>query len=270
MASNKTRSSGVTRQASTTAQQVTATRLHNVNTMNPATASQVPTDQNTPVSQGGVTDISSMTDDELAALVKASDHAIMPNFLADVSDPTQRFVYQAGLNTKPMVLDRAAFSQYMADNNIPQSAILARDVNRITFTTMDGTHLSYTPQNIADMLMDSKFNYIGGKQGGQAYGAGTYFDQNGGGTTGYGHGNFMTVEAVLNPATARPIRYDQLARKASSFAQSHPKFAAAVGGFGGHGNNESIWALAMGYNVITSHINNYHCVIDRSALVYRK
>lgn len=279
MASNKTRSSGVTRQASTTAQQVTATRLHNVNTMNPATASQVPTDQNTPVSQGGVTAISSMTDDELAALVKASDNAIMPNFLADIKDRTQRFVYQAGLNALPTVLDDAAFNQFLSDNNIPRSDIMARDIDPIHFTAQDGTYFSYKSTDIANMLKYSKFNYIGGKKGGQRYGAGTYFAQNGGGSTGYGSDpSFVTVEGVLNPATARVIDSATLSRKAASFAQSHPKFAAAVGGYVSGSqtwtdNNMSIWALAMGYNVIndgTHGYGAYYTVIDRSAFVYRK
>ena len=35
-------------------------------------------------------------------------------------------------------------------------------------------------------------------------------------------------------------------------------------------DNISIYALAMGYNVIRSDYNNYHNVIDRSALVYRQ
>ncbi len=285
MASNKSHTSGVTRQATPAPQVQQATQPQRspqmppiqpvqVNTMNPANANQTPNDQNTPVQPGAMTNLSQMTDDELAQLVRDSQHAIMPNHLADADDPTQKFVYQAGLNALPQVMDNAAFQQFMQDNGISQSQIIARSVDPIQFNAM-GVNFSYTAQNVADMMMYSKFNYIGGKHGGQAYGAGTYFAQTGGASTGYGG---LTVNAVLNPSTARIISSGQLARKAAAFAQSHPKFAKAVGGYVGssakfRGNNMSIWALAMGYNVISdgsSGYGTYYNVIDRSALVYRK
>lgn len=287
MASNKSHGSGVTRPASPVPNAVQATQppmrsaqmppqlQPQVNTMNPATANQTPNDQNTPLQPGAVTAISQMTDDELESLVKASKNVIMPNHLADVDDVTQKFVYQAGLNALPQVMDNMAFQQFMQDNGISQSQIIARSVDPITVNVPGGVQLRYTAQNIADMMMYSKFNYIGGKHGGQLLGAGTYFAQTGGANTGYGN---LTVNAVLNPATARMISSTQLARKAAAFAQSHPKFARAVGGFVSSsskftGNNMSIWALAMGYNVITdgsSGYGTYYNVIDRSALVYRK
>lgn len=279
MASNKTRSSGVTRPASTMPPQSPATQQGPqsqppVNTMNPANANQTPNNQNTPLQPGGVTSLTQMTDDDLADLVNASKSAIMPNHLADADDPTQKFVYQAGMNSLPQVLDAASFQQFMADNNIQQRQILARSVDPIQFQAM-GVNFSYTAQNVADMMMYSKFNYIGGKHGGQAYGAGTYFAQTGGANTGYGG---LTVNAVLDPSKARVISDAQLAQKARAFAQTHPKFAKAVGGYVSSssrfkGNNMSIWALAMGYNVIYDGTNNsstYYNVIDRSALVYRK
>lgn len=275
MASNKTRSSGVTRPASTTPPQSPATQQGasgqpSVNTMNPANANQTPNNQNTPLQPGAVTALSQMTDDQLAQLVNASKNVIMPNHLADADDPTQKFVYQAGLNAKPTVLDTAAFNQFLADNNIRQSDLLARSVDSIQFQAM-GVNFSYTAKNVADMMMYSNFNYIGGKHGGQRLGAGTYFDQNGGVNTGYGS---HTVVATLNPATARVISGPQLAVQAAAFAKSHPKFVAAVGKYttGGQqwtGNNMSIYALAMGYNVIGGS-GDYYNVIDRSALVYRE
>ena len=239
-----------------------------VNTMNPATANQTPNDQNTPVQPGAVTALSQMTDDELESLVNASKNVIMPNHLADVDDVTQKFVYQAGLNAQPQVLDAAEFQQFMKDNGISQNEILARSVNPITVTVPGGVQLRYTAQNITDMMMYSKFNYIGGKHGGQAYGAGTYFAQTGGGNTGYGG---YTVNAVLNPATTRMISLHQLQSRARTFAQTHPKFSRAIGGY--RHDNVSVWALVMGYNVISDGSTGrgaYRNVIDRSALVYRK
>ena len=129
----------------------------------------------------------------------------------------------------------------------------------------------------------SRLNYIGGKHGGQAYGAGTYFAMTGGSNTGYGG---APAQAVLNPKTAKIIGDTELYMAAKSFARSHPKFAQAMGGTPRNPvnidqSNQSVWALAMGYNVITDHSKDssgkylrgrgdYYNVIDRSALVYKK
>lgn len=78
--------------------------------------------------------------------------------------------------------------------------------------------------------------------------------------------------AVLNPSTAKVITDTQLRQRAAAFSQSHPQFTRAVGPYSTsfHNNNMSIYALAMGYNVIKDSGSGYHNVIDRSALVYRK
>jgi hypothetical protein len=116
-------------------------------------------------------------------------------------------------------------------------------------------------------MKDGDLNYIGGKHGGQVYGAGTYLDKNGGKPTGYGRGNSQTMIAVLSNK-AKPITKSQLQTQTQQWIQSHPKFAKAVGSF--NNSNASIYALAQGYNVITDSFGSYHNVIDRSALVIRK
>ena len=240
------------------------------NQNNPNVQSQVPNAQNTPVTPGAVTALTQMTDDQLAALVNASKRAQMPNYLSDRPDPTQKFVFQAGINEKPMVLDSQAFNQYMQDNNIPQWQVMSRSVNNASYTNQQGYTVNYSSDQIQRMLKYSNLNYIGGKVGGQAYGAGAYFEMNGGGSTGYGSN---TATAILNPK-AKIIEKWDLMNKANSFDQTHPKFAKAVGGV----NNKtlSIYALAMGYQVITSASNGkrkkgeYYNIIDRSALIYQE
>lgn len=230
---------------------------------------QPPTDQNVPVMPAAVTNLSQMTDAQLAQLATAAKTVSMPNFLSDVDDQTQRFVFAAGINDRPQVLDDAAFAQFMADNNIPRSQLLSRSVNPITYTNNDGSRVTLSADDVIDMMKYSRLNYIGGKVGGQAYGAGTYFDMTGGQRTGYGG---TTATAVLNPATARVITDRQLQVKAAQFARTHPQFARAAGPYNTsfHNNNMSIYALAMGYNVIRDSGSGYHNVIDRSALVYRQ
>ena len=232
-------------------------------------ADQVPDDNNTPVTPNAIDSLTNMTDDQLAQLYANSQAAGLPNHLGDADDKTQRFVFQIGLNDKPMVLDTAAFNQFMSDNNISQSQILSRSVNGGTLKTSSGSLRNLSAKDVVDMMTQSRLNYIGGKHGGQAYGAGTYFDQTGGRNTGYGQ---TTVTAVLNPKTARIVSSSDLAKKAAAFDRSHPKFAKATGGYSTafYNNNMSIYALAMGYNVIKDATGSYHNVIDRKALVYRK
>ena len=230
---------------------------------------QTPNAQNTPVTPNALQALQNMSDSQLAALVMASKNAQLPNFLNDVADQTQRFVFQAGLNEKPMVLDSTSFNQFMQDNGISQGEILSRSVNPVQYTNQDNTKISLSGQQIIQIMQDSRFNYIGGKRGGQVYGAGTYFDMNGGRNTGYGG---TTVNAVLNPATTRAIDESTLYKQAATWAQSHPQSARAIGRI--NNSNQSIYALAMGYNVITEYDpkykSGYHNVIDRSALVYKK
>lgn len=246
-----------------------ATRSHVNPQQQVPVSQQAPTAQNTPVTAAAITALSQMTDAQLAQLVRQSKSIDMPNVLKDVADQTQAFVFAAGLNEMPTVLDDADFAQFMQDNNISNSQILSRSVNPITYTNANGSSITMKASDVIDMLKYSRLNYIGGKVGGQAYGAGTYFDQTGGSSTGYGK---ATAIAVLNPKTAKVITDSQLSTKARAFAQSHPQFAKAAGAYDTsfHNNNMSIYALAMGYNVIKESTGGYHNVIDRSALVYRK
>ena len=236
-----------------------------------AVAQQQPTVANTPSNQDALSKINALSDSEFASLVYSAIGIQMPNMLSDVADPTQSFVFAAGLNEKPLVLDTVEFNQFLKDNNIPSSEIMSRSVNGITYTNADGTNIKLTADQILDTSMYSRLNYIGGKVGGQVYGAGTYFEQNGGHSTGYGG---TTVNAVLNPATAKVIKMSDLNSKWSRFAISHPQTAIAIDRLtnGRSSKAISLKALAMGYNVVREDSNSYpyHNVIDRRALVYKK
>lgn len=240
----------------------------------PQNTAQQPVPQNVaPIPTKSAFDtIRNMSDDELANVVRQSKTIGMPNQLADRNDVTQKFVYAANLNDKPQVLDTNDFDNFVKQNKINSSDLLARSVDDITYTNASGTKIKMTANDVTDMMMYSRYNYIGGKNGGQALGAGMYFMQNGGNPTGYGK---KTVVAALDPSKARIITPSELNRKASAFAQSHPKFAKEVGAlntsFSGGKNNMAIYALAMGYNVIWDAGGHGRTnVIDRSVLVYRK
>lgn len=229
---------------------------------------QDPTPSAPPVNDNAADTLSKMTDDELAALAQAAKKIDMPNHIGDVDDITQRFVYAAGLNEKPQTMTASEMKQYMQQNGISQSEMLARSINANTIT-VNGTQIVMSSDMIKNQFINGKYNYIGGKYGGQAVGAGTYFDQNGGKSTGYGND---TMVAILS-SNARVINLSTLQSKAQAFASSHPKFARQVGSFGGGmwgggKNNYAIYALAMGYNVIQR--GSYYNVIDRKAVIVRK
>ena len=125
-----------------------------VNQNNPQVQSQAPNDQNTPVTPQALTNISKMTDDELAALVIASKSAMMPNFLADKDDPTQKFVFQAGLNEKPIVLDQQEFDKFKKDNNMPDGHVIARSVDSAQYMNQQGYQIIDARNNVrADILL---------------------------------------------------------------------------------------------------------------------
>ena len=210
---------------------------------------------------------SQMTDDQMEQVIKATYKVDMPNHLADVSDRTQRLAYVIGLNEKPTVLDDKAFDQYLTNNNIPKSAIISRSVDGSTYR-VNNIQYQLTANDITQMYKDGSLNYIGGKYGGMAYGAGTYFEQNGGGRTGYGTG--ATMIGIIDRSKARIIPLSTLRSAISSWSQSHPKTAAAIGPV--TNRNYSVYALAMGYNVISSGKGRgtYFNVIDRSATIMRK
>ena len=247
-----------------------------VNANNPDVANQTPNAQNTPVGTDAALKFSQLDDNSMAALINAAKRAVLPNQLADSDDITQRVVFQAGINEKPMVLDRQSFDKFVKDNNL-QSHILSRTFGSGNYTNPLGRRVNLTPQDVDDMNKYSRVNYIGGKHGGMMLGAGTYLAVRGiGQGTGYGSGNTLTSNAVLNPATARIVDWNALPSMARSWAASHPATARALGSFSMR-QNGSAYALAMGYNVIAERssikslgYDDYVNVIDRRALVWLK
>ena len=219
--------------------------------------------------------LANLNDNDAYKLLKAANNIDMPNHLKDAPDGTQDLVYALGMNTPPTILDSAQFNQFMKQNNIPQSQVMSRQVGGGTYNTTAGSRNRLSDAQIAQMWLSDPYNYIGGKHGGQAYGAGAYFDMNGGRSTGYGSGQTTLYTGVLNPKTARVITDTALSRKASQWAQTHPKANAELRKLARKGNNWgngdlSLYAIMLGYNVIKASHGGYHNVIDRSAMVIKQ
>lgn len=252
-----------------------------VNSNNPNVQNQTPNATNTPVADGDVVaQLSQMTDAEMAALVRASKNAQLPNFLNDLQSATQNFVFQAGINAKPTVLDANEYNQFLKDNNIDPSTQMVRSVAGVGYTNADGTQVNLRASEVNDLTKYSRANYIGGKRGGQAVGQGTYFEVTGGRVNSYGnsgsgrYGNTKdTMTAVLNPARARVIYEGTLYNQVrGAWGQAHPQTVRALGGISS--SNQSIYATLMGYNVVSDTRSQgqgtYNVVIDRSAIVIKK
>lgn len=243
----------------------------NTQPTNPAQASNwVPTG----VLNYSLSQLATLNDAQALKVLQAADGIDMPNHLADAPDATQELVFALGLNAPPTVMDSTQFSTFMKQNNIPQSQVMSRMVGGGRYNTTAGSQRQLTQKQIAQMWIADPYNYIGGKHGGQALGAGAYFDMNGGKNTGYGGGNATMYTGVLNPKTAKVISTTQLARKASTWASSHPQADRKIRQMArkgpGWGNKTlSLLALMMGYNVITDG-SGYYNVIDRSAMVIKQ
>ena len=218
--------------------------------------------------------LSQMNDQQVTNILKTAETVSLPNHLNDKNDPTQRLIFTIGLNTPPQVMDAKSFNAFMKANNIPQSQIMAREVGGGKFRTTSGAMRHLTSQQVAQMWTSDPYNYIGGKHGGQALGAGAYFDMNGGKGTGYARGGTKTV-AILNPQTARVISMNQLNTKAAAWARTHPQADRQIrkmarSSQASFGNaTASLYASVLGYNVISSP-GGYHNVIDRGAVIVRQ
>lgn len=202
-------------------------------------------------------DFAKMSDDDLYNLYVSSRTVDMPNHLADVADETQRFVYKTQLNTKPQVLDSADFDKYLKDNKISSSEIMVRSLDSISYQS-GGVHYKFSAGQLHDMTRYGIYNYIGGKNGGQVSGAGTYFERNGGYNTGYGR---TSMRGVLSK-NAKVISRTDVDSKWRQFVSSRPKMAKT-------NPSMSVKALMMGYNVVWNG-RSYFNVIDRSAVVLDK
>lgn len=264
--------------APTSASSATATASVNVQAQNQATSVQqmqqtLANNVNAPTIQalGNNIDVSAfkqMSDDQLAQMIKQSQGVDLPNQLNDVHNEMQKFTYYAGLNTKPTVLDDSSFNQYLKDNGISRSDIMARDVNAGTYRLPSGSSVPLSSRQIADMYMYSDSHYVGGKQGGSVHGYGGYFAVTGGGSTGYGGSRSTTIQAVLSK-NAKVINEGSIYSKWASFANTHPKADSAMRSIRDSSSRQNMQAILMGYNVVKCS-GSYRVVLDRSALVFHE
>ena len=154
----------------------------------------------------------------------------------------QKLVYDLGLNGKPLKVSPEDFQTLLENGIYKQSDILTRSFNNI---------------DAFQEWQDGDLNYISGRFGGSWYGEGQYFAFNGGHNTGYGSNS---VNAFFRP-DAKILRYENLAETWRSLPEK------VRNEIGNPFQNESMVALAAGYQAIYDKGAQYVCVIDRSALI---
>lgn len=244
---------------------------------------QVPPQPTTPqISVNDLTTLqqfANLDDRAMARAILNSNNVDLPFYLKDEPSATQNLVYSLGMNEAPMVLSNYDWNNYLAANGIQKSQIMFRSMSAGGYVP-DGMRdtINLTPDQMAQILMYAPHSYVGGKYGGMAFGAGTYFDMDATGNTGYGG---KTIKAILSPQ-ASVITKSDLMNRESLFASKMPltyreinnsasRFYSSQSFSGSRGERISLLSLGMGYNVIASRIGGgYHNVITRNAMIMNK
>lgn len=200
-----------------------------------------------------------MSDDDKADVISNAISQGVPAHLSQ-SD-FQKFVYNSGLNDKPDVVDDVTL-------NSMNGTELFRTVNNVYDIQND---LSYTADQIAKQVMVGRVTRTS-DNGGSAYGRGIYFADNQLESSYYGNtrGNVQKTAQIrckLN-SNAKTIGYYSALNGVSQEIKSGSKLGKVLKKCDGS-SQASIYAMAKGYNVITSG-HGYYNVLNRNAVTMSK
>lgn len=219
-----------------------------------------------------------LDDRAMAKAIYDSGNTMLPVFLRDQPSATQNLVFAQGWNEAPLVLNNPAWNAYLAQNNIPKSQVMFRSSNPASYFDIPlQMQIDLTDAETADLLRYGQYSYIGGKYGGQALGAGSYFSMRATGRSIYGS---ATMKAVLSP-NANIIDENALRTQTNMFNSKMPltsseirraanRFYSPKSWTGSSGEQSSLYALALGYNVVRASDHDYHNIILRNAIVMNK
>lgn len=196
-----------------------------------------------------------MSDDDKADFISANIKQGVPAHLAQ--NDFQRFVYNSGLNEKPDVVSDATL-------NTMTGTEVFRTVNNVYDKKND---ISYNADQIAKQVMAGRVTRVS-DNGGSVYGRGIYFADSYSGSTSYGNTKgdvkkTAVVRAKLNN-NAKPIDYSQASKGAKNEIASGSKLGRTLSRCDSD-SRASIYAMAKGYNVITSG-HGYFNVLNRNAI----
>lgn len=200
-----------------------------------------------------------MTDDQKADFIATNIQGGVPAHLAQ--NDFQKFVYNSGLNDKPDVVDDATL-------NSMNGTEMFRTVNNVYDRQND---ISYTADQIAKQVMAGRVTRVS-DNGGSVYGRGIYFADNKYDSSSYGNsrGNVKKTAQVrckLN-ANAKVIGYSSASSGASKEIARGTKLGKVLAKCD-RDSRSSIYAMAKGYNVISSG-HGYYNVLNRNAITMSK
>ncbi len=197
-----------------------------------------------------------MSDDQKADAIMTLTKQEVPIFLAN--NDFQKLTFAIGMNDMPTMVTDAQLSK-------TKGVELFRTVNSAR-DTRNG--ISYSAQEIAEQITEGTVTRVS-DSGGSAYGRGIYFASNYKDSEDYGNtrGNISktaVIRAKIKP-TAKTISYRQAQSEAFREMSSGSKLGKALKKCDSR-SVESIYALAKGYDIITTG-HSYHNVLNRKSLL---
>lgn len=196
-----------------------------------------------------------MTDDQKADVIDTMVAQGVPAHLAD--NDFQKFIYNVGLNDKPQLVDDATLNSMTGTE-------LFRTVNSVYDKKND---ISYNADQIARQVQAGRVTRVS-DSGGSVYGRGIYFADSKSGSTAYGatRGNVKKTAMIrckLN-SNAKMINYNNAVTGARNEIIKGTKLGKALAKCD-RASQASIFAMAKGYNVITSG-HGYYNILNRNAV----
>lgn len=220
------------------------------------TTIQVDNTQVAPAFSANYDKFMAMTDDEKADFISANIKSDVPDHLA--KNDFQRFVYNSGLNEKPDIVSDDVLDKMTGKE-------IFRTVNSVYDKNND---LSYTGDQIAKQVMGGRYTRVS-DNGGSVYGRGIYFADSYSDSASYGNtrGNVKSTAVMrgkLN-SNAKVINYSTARQGVSQEISSGSKLGKALRKSDDSASQVSIYAMAKGYNVISSG-HGYLNVLNRNAV----
>lgn len=200
-----------------------------------------------------------MTDDQKADVIDAMIKQGVPAHLAD--NDFQKMIYNIGLNDKPQLVDDATLDSMNGTE-------LFRTINNVYDSQND---ISYTADQIARQVQAGRVTRVS-DNGGSVYGRGIYFADNKSDSAMYGHyygdvKKTAQIRCKLN-SNAKVISHNKALQGVSAEKANGSKLGMVLRKCD-YDSQASIYALAKGYNVITSG-HGYYNILNRNAVTMSK
>ena len=197
----------------------------------------------------------SLTEDERADAIAEIMGQDVPNFLDD--SVTQKILYYTELDEKPTVVADSALDK------LPGKSFF-RTVNKEWDPKQD---VFYSAKDIYDQIVGGDFTRVS-SSGGSAYGKGIYFADDYHHSARYygkynGTKDTVTMRMKFN-GFRKPISDNASTRGVYNEISRGTKLGKVLRRIGDSSDQQSVYALAKGYNVIDG--GSYQSVIDRRAI----